>query len=201
MLCVERHPESFEKHFLLWGLRKMEMISKGRDLWLGEESTIHWNFEDSNSERHPCGVWFIVLGLVLCLVLEEGERRPLNQGPITESLPGVWARGFLVYSQLKNGASKITVYTFLLEMGSFFRGYVSDFLGVEGLLAELSRHFNQSAGNVLNCQIPGHCQTVVGNIPYRISSALISKLLRQEPPLQRIAARHGAWAAGARIVL
>eukprot|EP00434_Breviolum_minutum_P043588 symbB.v1.2.038863.t1/scaffold6213.1/size20058/1 len=41
-------------------------------------------------------------------------------------------------------------------------------------------------GNVLNCQIPGHCQTVVGNIPYRISSALISKLLRQEPPLQRI---------------
>lgn len=94
-----------------------------------------------------------------------------------------------------------TVYTFLLEMGSFFRGYVSAFLGVEGLLAELSRHFNPSAGNVLNCQIPGHCQTVVGNIPYRISSALISKLLRQEPPLQRIAARHGAWAAGARIVL
>ena len=44
------------------------------------------------------------------------------------------------------------------------------------------------AGNVLNFQIPGHCQTVVGNIPYRISSALISKLLRQEPPLERIAA-------------
>ncbi|CAL1161785.1 unnamed protein product, partial [Cladocopium goreaui] len=41
-------------------------------------------------------------------------------------------------------------------------------------------------GNVLNFQIPGHCQTVVGNIPYRISSALISKLLRQEPPLERI---------------
>ena len=160
---------------------------------------MYWNFGDSNSEKHPCWVWFIVLGLVLCLVLEEGERRPLNQDHITEPLPGVWAQGCLVYAPLKNGASKITVYTFLLGMGPFF--YVSVFLGVEGLLAELSRHFNPSAGNVLNCQIPGHCQTVVGNIPYRISSALISKLLRQEPPLQRIAARHGAWAAGARIML
>ena len=52
-------------------------------------------------------------------------------------------------------------------------------------------------GNVLNCQIPGHCQTVVGNIPYRISSALVSKLLRQEPPLKRIAAsQNGTWAGG-----
>lgn len=77
----------------------------------GEESTIHWNFVDSNSERHSCWVWFIVLGLVLCLVLE-GERRPLNQGPITESFPGVWAQGFLVYSPLKNGASKTIYFSF-----------------------------------------------------------------------------------------
>lgn len=34
MLCVERHGGSFEEIFLFssWGLRKMEMISKGRDL-------------------------------------------------------------------------------------------------------------------------------------------------------------------------
>ncbi|CAK9051996.1 Probable UDP-glucose:glycoprotein glucosyltransferase A (Developmental gene 1109 protein) [Durusdinium trenchii] len=41
-------------------------------------------------------------------------------------------------------------------------------------------------GNVLTCQIPLQCQTLVGNLPYGISSALLRHFLRQDPPLRRM---------------
>ncbi|CAJ1367400.1 unnamed protein product [Effrenium voratum] len=42
-------------------------------------------------------------------------------------------------------------------------------------------------GNVLDAgSLPGQCQVVVGNLPYRISSALVRKLLLQDPPLERL---------------
>ena len=39
---------------------------------------------------------------------------------------------------------------------------------------------------MLKYQIPMQCQIAVGNLPYRISSAVVRHLLRQEPPLRRI---------------
>ncbi|CAK0892391.1 unnamed protein product, partial [Prorocentrum cordatum] len=42
-------------------------------------------------------------------------------------------------------------------------------------------------GDVLSCaSVPGECQVVAGNIPYRISTAIVCRLLLQVPPLRRI---------------
>eukprot|EP00931_Biecheleriopsis_adriatica_P006227 TRINITY_DN107665_c0_g1_i1.p1 TRINITY_DN107665_c0_g1~~TRINITY_DN107665_c0_g1_i1.p1 ORF type:complete len:448 (-),score=75.89 TRINITY_DN107665_c0_g1_i1:52-1395(-) len=42
-------------------------------------------------------------------------------------------------------------------------------------------------GDFLSCTaVPGDCQVAAGNVPYRISTALASRLLCQEPPLRRI---------------
>ena len=42
-------------------------------------------------------------------------------------------------------------------------------------------------GDFLTCRaVPSRCRTVVGNIPYRISTAVVSKLLCQEPPIGRL---------------
>ena len=42
-------------------------------------------------------------------------------------------------------------------------------------------------GDFLSCRaVPSRCQVAVGNIPYRISTAVVSKLLCQEPLMHRI---------------
>ena len=46
---------------------------------------------------------------------------------------------------------------------------------------------------MLTCQIPLQCQTLVGNLPYGISSALLRHFLRQDPPLRRMDTRPGPF--------
>lgn len=92
--------------------------------------------------------------------------------------------GDMVQRVLRSGALKLKGITARLLPAAAAKWARSDW---HPFLESIDAPCTVLHGDFLTCaSVPGECSVAVGNIPYRISSALVLRLLAQSPPLERI---------------